>query len=404
MPFRDAWLLVGGLLLLVGFAAEQPVIGGVGLAVVVLGGVTRGWSRRLFDRLAFTHSLSERRAFAGEKVTLSVSLDNRKLIPLPWFEWRLGVAGTLAVEGEKLAASAAPGMSFLVRRGALGWYRRQDWRFTLVPAERGYHQLGPTSLRSADLLGVFPRALDQDVRDRLVVFPRVVPLEDLGLPADRPFGERKGGERIFEDPLRIAGLRDYRPGDPLRRIDWKASARARDLQSRVYEPSAQQQIYLFVNIDTMRHAWEGYLRDELERIVTAAASIATWAAGQRVSLGLLANGAFPDADRPIRLPPSRSADQITRVLEALAVVQPLTLGDLAGAIDRERGKLAAGSTIVVIASLIPEPLTAAISRLHDEGHRVAVVATSRRALSGVPPGIITRDISHALERIEVATW
>ncbi len=400
MPFRDAWLLVGGLLILAGMAAEQPVLGALGVAVLVLGGVSRGWSRRLFDRLVFTHGLSERRAFAGEKVNLAVTVDNRKLIPLPWFEWRVGVAESLPVEREQLAASAVPGLSFIVRKGALGWYRRQRWQFTLNPGQRGYHQVGPASLRSADLLGAFPRKLDQEDTEHLVVFPRVFSLEDLGLPADRPFGERRGGERIYEDPLRIAGLREYRPGDPLRRIDWKATARHGDLQSRVYEPSAQQQLYLLVNIDTMLHAWEGYLRDELERVVSAAASIATWAAGQRAAVGLLANGAFPDADRPIRLPPSRSLDQLTRVLEALAVIQPLTMGDLAGAIERERGKLPAGSTIVVVASLVPEPLTAALARLHDAGHHVALVATSRRALEGVPAGVIVRDVSRALERLE----
>lgn len=400
MPFRDAWLFVGGLLVLAGFAAEQPIIGAVGLAIIVLGGVTRAWSRRLFDRLTFSRRLHEHRVFAGEDVRMDVAIDNRKPLPLPWFEWRLGLAETLPVQGEDLAANAAPGQNFLVRRGALGWYRKQRWSFTLKPVERGFHQVGPATLRSADLLGVFPRTLEREELDHVIVFPRVVPLEDLGLPADRPFGERRGGERIFEDPLRIAGLREYRPGDPLRRLDWKATARTGDLQSRVYEPSAQQQLYLFVNIDTMLHAWEGYLKDELEKVVIAAASIAAWAAGQRASVGLLANGAFPNADRPIRLPPSRSREQLTRVLEALAVIQPLSMGDLAGAIERERGKLPAGSTIVVIASLLPEALAANVQRLHDDGHHVALIATSKRALEHAPAGVLVRDISRALDRMD----
>jgi uncharacterized protein (DUF58 family) len=307
---------------------------------------------------------------------------------------------SLPVDEEQVSGAAFPGLNFVVRQGALGWYQRHEWQIRISPTERGFHQVGPYSLRSADLLGAFPRTLSDTSLEHLTVFPRVYPLSELGLPAERPFGDRRGRNRIFEDPLRIAGLRDYRPGDPLRRIDWKATARTGDLQSRVYEPSATQQLYLMVNIDTMLHVWEGYLHDDLERTLSAAASIAVWAAGARYAVGLLANGAFPNADRPIRLAPSRARDQITRVLEALAVVQPLSMGDLASAIQREQGRLPAGSTIVVVASLVPDELSAAMRRLHEEGHQVFLVGTAAQVAANVPAGIPFHDVSQELARME----
>ncbi|MEO8539545.1 MAG: DUF58 domain-containing protein [bacterium] len=398
MPFRDAWIVIGVLLIFAGFGAEEPSIAIIGVLVVVLGAIARYWSRHLFDRVTLTRTPSERRAFIGESIGVDIELTNKKPLPLPWYEWRFALAEALPVEGEALGAAAVPGLKWLHRRGSLGWYQQHRWHFTLRPSERGFHQFGSATIKSADLLGAFPRTMDDDIKEHLIVFPRVVPLEDLGLPSDRPFGERKGGDRVFEDPLRIAGLREYRPGDPLKRIDWKATARSGDLRSRVYEPSATQQLYLFVNIDTMEHSWEGYLKDELERIVLVAASLAAWAAGARYAVGLLANGAFPDADRPIRLPPSRSRDQLTRLLEALAVIQPLTMGDLATAIQRESGKLPAGSTLVVVASLMPDSLAGVLTRLRDEGHHLFVIATSDRVRDRVPPGIGVREVRGAFDR------
>ena len=402
MPFRDAWLYIGGLLFLIGFGAEQASIAGVGLVVIILGGVARLWSKHLFDRVTLNRETSETRVFIGEKVPLSVELSNAKLLPLPWYEWRVALSEDLPVEGEHLASAAVPGMKWLYRRGALGWYHRQSWKFNLLPDRRGYQQVGPGSIKSADLLGAIPRVTEDVQRNPIIVFPAVFPLEDLGFTSRRPFGERRGGNRVFEDPLRIAGLREYRPGDPLRRIDWKATARSGDLRSRVYEPSATQQLYLLVNIDTMPHVWEGYLKDELERIVSVAASLVVWAAGARYAVGLLANGSFPDADRPIRLPPSRSRDQASRLLEALAVIQPLTMGDLAGAIQRESGRLPAGSTLVVVASLMPDPLARVLARLSDEGHHVYVVATSERVEPSVPPGIPVQLVGSASQRWQEA--
>ena len=134
--------------------------------------------------------------------------------------------------------------------------------------------------------------------------------------------------------------------------------------------------------------------------MSVAASLAVWAAGARYAVGLLANGAFPDADRPIRLRPSRSRDQLARVLEALAVIQPLTMGDLATAIQRESGRIPAGSTIVVVASLIPGELAATLSRLRAEGNHVFVVAVSDRAAEAVPAGIAVHRLASAFARMD----
>ena len=397
MPFRDAWLLVGGLLALIGFAVSEPIITAIGFVIIVVGGVSRYWSRNIFKRVSLTTTTSETRAFIDEPITLHVDMANRKVLPLPWYEWRLGLSDSIRVKEEPLSSAVVPGLSWLTRKGSMRWYEQRRWTFEISSGERGYLQLGPSILRSADLFGVFPMRKEDDTLGHVTVYPRVFTLEEMGLPSERPFGERRGGSRVFEDPLRIAGLREYRPGDPMRRIDWKATARSGDLTSRVYEPSATQQLYICLNIDTMEHAWEGYLKDELERAVSVAASVAVWAAGARYAVGILANGAYPDADRPIRLPPSRSRDQITRILDAMAVIQPLTMGDLAGTMLRESNRIPTGSTIVVIASLIPDPLAGVLVRLHEEGHKVFVLATSERALANLPRGIPVQTVGRGFD-------
>jgi uncharacterized protein (DUF58 family) len=401
VPFRDSWPVIGGLLFVVGFGAGLPLVALVGLGVMVLGIGSRWWANHLFDRVILRRRLGEHRAFIDEQVLLEVELENRKLLPLPWFEWRLALGERLRVAGERLAASAVPGLHYLVRRGAVGWYAAESWRFLVSAPQRGYHPVGPASIRSSDILGAWPSRTEDGAIDHLIVYPRVYRLGELGLPAERPFGDVRGANRIFEDPLRIAGLREYRPGDPMRRIDWKATARAGDLRSRVYEPSATRQLYVFLNADTLEHAWEGYLSDELERLVSVAASVVSWAAGERYAVGLLANGAFPDADRPIRLPPSRARDQHARLLEALAVIQPLTMGDLAGAIRREAGRLAAGSTIVAIAALVPQALADALERLAGEGHRVWLLATTDRAAASQVPGVPVVRVAGTFQPAEV---
>src|SRR5512139_3726766 len=108
MPFRDAWLAIGVLLVFVGFGAAEPAIGLIGVMIVVLGAVARYWSKHLFDRVTLTRVPAERRAFMGEEIGLDVELANRKPLPLPWYEWRLALGEPLPVEGELLGAAAVP--------------------------------------------------------------------------------------------------------------------------------------------------------------------------------------------------------------------------------------------------------------------------------------------------------
>ena len=55
----------------------------------------------------------------------------------------------------------------------------------------------------------------------------------LRLRLARPSGEQVTNRRIVEDPLRLAGVRDYRPGDSVRHIHWKSTARQGRLQTKV---------------------------------------------------------------------------------------------------------------------------------------------------------------------------
>ena len=401
MPFRELWLLAGPILIGVGVGTGQPMVTGIGVVVLIVGALSRLWARYLFRRVQVRSSLSETRAFQGEPVELRFELENRKLLPLPWFDLRVAISDGLEVEGETPVSASAPGVSWLTRRGALGWYERRRWRMRLSAKDRGQFQIGPTQMHSGDLLGIFSRHWEGGETTSFLAYPRVFALDDLGFPADRPLGESKGRNRIFEDPLRISGLRDYEPGDPLRRIDWKATARRGELQSRVYEPSAVQHLYVLLNIDTLEHSWEGYLKDDLERTVSMAASLAVWGAGRRYAVGLLANGSMPNSDRPLRLAPSRSRSQLPRILETLAVVQPLTMGDLAGNLRRESSRLPLGSTLVLAAALIPDELAVAMRRLQGEGHQVAVVVTSDRVDLDKLDGLTVRVTGQRFEASEV---
>ena len=73
----------------------------------------------------------------------------------------------------------------------MGWYERIRWDYRLKCSERGFFRLGPARVESGDLFGFYNSQMTVDDQDYVLVYPRVVPLTDLGLPTWRPLGYRR---------------------------------------------------------------------------------------------------------------------------------------------------------------------------------------------------------------------
>ena len=369
----EAWLIASGGLVLIGLLAHADAIVVLGVLLLASSGVSRLWSRLVLEELHYERRLEHTRIFAGESTRLRLSLANRKLLPVPWLEVQERFATPMEFPDASVHPSGVPRTVVLYRNTSLAPNERLSWPLSLRAVERGYYRIGPTRLRSGDLFGFFDREREVGGRSALVVYPQTVPLPRLDLVHARPFGEQRGGHPIFQDPERVVGLRDYLPGDPMKRVDWKATARAARLVSRVYEPSRTRAVVVALNITTLPENTFGTNVRLLERGVAVAASAAVAAFEERSALGLVANGSFPDADRPIRIGAGRSPEQLNRVLEALAMISGFTTSRLADELTGRSRALPAGATVVVVSAVLDEGLAAALRRLRSEGHDVLVL-------------------------------
>ncbi len=397
----ESWLAASALLGLIGFASGSAALVIIGALLFGTGALARMWKRVCLERVVYTRRLVEHRLFVGERTALTLILENRKPLPVPWIEVRETMPRGMPVTGVRTQAGGAPGTQVLQRTAALGMHDRLEWPLELRAARRGYFRVGPTRLRSGDLFGFFEREVEVGRPvDGIVVYPHVYPLGDLGFDSARPFGEQRGGARIYEDPSRVVGVRDYLPGDPMKRIDWHATARLGRMQSRLYEPSRAQAMVIALNIPTFDYSWQGSDPVLLERGVSVAASIASWAAESGAAVGLVANGSFPDADRTIHIGAGRRPDQLNRVLEALAMVTAFTTGEMSDALEDPAHPIPAGATIVLVAAVLPAELVDTLRRLRGRGHRVHVVKTSTRVWDVDPTPVRVTEVAAAVEVLE----
>lgn len=289
---RRAWYFLALALFVLSALIRQPLPLLAAFFTFLIGAVPELWYRHALRHLLVRQQVNHRHLFFGEQVTLSISIENRKMLPLPWLQIDNAVTPPLAVlKPREMRLQALP-HDTLVSTWLLWGYQRVTQRYHLTCNGRGFHIFGPLRLRCSDPFGWLEREITLPAQDVLVVYPLLAPIEALGLPSKFPMGKRVGPRQLLEDPLWFAGLREYQLGDDPRRIDWKASARAGELRSKMYESTTEH--HLLILLDTWAYAQEirGIDLELQEFCISAAASLAIWGLDEGYTVGLLTNSAM----------------------------------------------------------------------------------------------------------------
>jgi uncharacterized protein (DUF58 family) len=345
------------------------------------------WSRNTLVLVDYRRRFHHTHAFPDETTEVEISVENRKWLPVTWLQiedmWPSGFTPT----DEKYMAKSDgdPNEGFLVNAYSLRWFERVRRRFELVAKKRGFYELGPANMLSGDPFSLFERLyVKEDRRQYLVVYPEIKPIDELGLPLHDPFGDRRVQRRLFEDPNRIMGVRDYQPQDSFRMVHWKATARTGNLQTKLYEPTRGTSLVLAVNISTFEHHWHGYWPAMLEYTLSTTGSIAQWAFEQDYAVGITCNGAVARSDQPFRLPPSRRFNQLQLILEMLAGVRYYVTAEFGRHILQESPRLPIGATFVLVTPYVNEPIASSSIRLRDSGRRVSWVVLGKNKPDELP--------------------
>jgi len=358
----------------------------------------------------------------GETTEARLVLHNRKVLPALWIVWRDEVDPGLEIQG------TACGFKTLDSE------ETSRTAYRLRGTRRGLFRVGPAVVEASDPFGLVRRFRLEPQVGFVTVFPRAVPLGPGWPLGHRPIHEVPRRRSFVEDPSRFLGLRDYRPGDSLRRIHWRATARSGRLQVKLFEPAVLEGVLLAVEMGQgPNNSGETGTDPVVELTVTAAASLAEFVLGHGQSVGLLSNGGdaadrYPadwtggsfrrledalaeagarrriSAHRPVEVEPGRDDWQRDRLRAALARLTPAPGLSLPELLTAEAPRLPRSHVVLVVTPDLDEPLAAALGVLRRSGFEVGVVwiqrpgadpATAAR-LQNVPVHVVAEEADLAV--------
>ncbi|HET7845092.1 MAG TPA: DUF58 domain-containing protein [Xanthomonadales bacterium] len=247
--------------------------------------------------------------------------------------------------------------------------------YSLVPAARGAFEFGGCALRLRSPLGFWRQRRVAGPRQSVRVLPNFAPLARLAWvgaeQASRVVGahirRRRGEGTEFQQ------LREYREGDALRQIDWKASRRALKLISREYQVERNQQVMLLIDTGRRMLARDGALA-HFDHVLNAALMVAYIALRRGDAVGLLAIGGETRF-----VPPRRGIGAVNALLNSVYDLQARPVAtDYLEAATQFGARQPRRSLVLLVTNVRDEDVEDVVAAVHQLSRRHLVCVASLR--------------------------
>ena len=376
------WGLSGFAVLFAGVALPAWQLAGAGIALLA---ILDAWWLRRRDTPLVTREIPEALPLGIEReVSLRVESMIRQRIEL--FDLH---PGGWPAQGLPQALALAPSTA-------------STFSYRLRPVARGNAVFEGVQLRMASPLRLWKQSRIAGTPQRVRVYPNFAPLTRFALfsaeQASRLVGahlkRRRGEGTDFNQ------MREYRIGDSLRQIDWKATSRSRKLISREYQDEKNQQLVMMVDTGRRMMAQEGELA-HFDHVLNATLVVSYLALRQGDAAGFFASGG-----ESRWVTPKRGMARLDTLLRASYDLQPQPVATdyLAAATElslRQR-KRALVMLVTNVRDEDIEDLLAAV-RLLQKRHLVCVASLREKALDEAMDEDV-RDLPGAIRAAALARY
>ncbi len=262
--------------------------------------------------------------------------------------------------------------------------------------KRGFYKLGPTIIRSGDLLGIFQREIQIEAQQNILVTPLILDIDDL----DEPSGFLPGGKPISRKTNEItpfaAGIDEYHPGEPLNKIHWLSTARMNKLIIKEFDYDPQANVFIIVDMaadvqwDSIQELipkkyWMMDFRSPREIVPSSmdylcaiAASLTNYYIHRNYNVGLISR----DQDWQL-LAAERGERQLIKVLETLAISEGKGDISLASVVKFQLHSLPRGSYVWLVTPRLSQEVLTTAELIRMRGMHIQIAALDERSFGKI---------------------
>ncbi len=289
--------------------------------------------------------LPARDLVAGEKIELITRFSNPTKVLFPHLEYKSTIAELLSNEFEPPKTfHLSPDETFVDKR-LINCHRR------------GIYTIGETQLLIKDVFNIFEFRKKLQAPIAIKIYPRILPLSDFTVEAGIQMGNLIVDDPTFQDYSAIDTLRDYRNGDSVKKIHWRASAKHDQLIVKEFEYRGDAEVILMLNDSLLDYKNDTYRKIE-DKIVEVCVSITHFCLLNHLNISYLTthNNHYEKT--------SGSSDTYLKVfLEKFVEFSPRNLRSIKDELINFSPSISQGTTIIIVTPCLSKELATELIHL-----------------------------------------
>lgn len=261
---------------------------------------------------------------------------------------------------------------------------------------RGSYEVGLKGVEIEDFLGIFKLKYKIPVPKHVTVYPRIVHLDKFSLESDFVSESHMVIDNRIEDMATVADIRQYTPGDSLKRIHWKLTAKSQDIMVKKFQSTSQTSIVMLLDLKANPYAdMENMILED--KLIECVVSVLHYCLHHWIPTRLIY---FSGSVESVEARDYLLFDQIYQLLAGIKFAGSVSLKDL---LEVYTAEAPAKTNILTFTSNLDYDLYDQIYKTSQSGYDVSLIYVSAEKLTGIKePGV--ENILESLPEIGVKTY
>jgi uncharacterized protein (DUF58 family) len=370
-------------LFLMAMVTKEPLLFALSGGTLCLLSVSLWWCKHALKGIKVDVGFTKQRMFPGDFSTVKITVTSKKSFLSSAFKLTLNTSRDIEIEGFSLVENRTSD-SFWTKTLALKVGKTIQYEYKINSDKRGAFYIYDLFIEIKDPTGLGKITATKRVKSEMIVYPSMIDSIPPNINLRGLEGNHQVRRLIHDDSSFFIGSRGYKAGDPLNRVDWKATARVGKLHTKQFAYTSQKQLMLIGNLRTQEKWALGHDKEVIERIISVTAGLMKWCSSQGYSYEWMFNIRNPFTKKMYIHSSESDRKSFVHNLEQLARLKSYTMIDFQDVFAYLRDHAYGNLVFIVITSFVSQEMKSEWKRQMELGNQIWIVDPSDEQIRLIP--------------------